>query len=79
MATNSAASAAFRRNVRAILDAKSLTITDMAQTLEMSRAALSRVLHGHQSLTLVRAERIATYLDVPLSDLVAAKNFAKAS
>ena len=77
--TNSAASVAFRANVRAALEAKALSITSMAVSLQMSRAALSRVLCGHQSLTLIRAERIAGYLDLPLSDLVAVEDFANTS
>ena len=61
---------AFRENVTATLTAKGITRTQLADTLGMSRPALSRVLHGHEGISLERAEKIANYLGVPLSELI---------
>ena len=42
------------------------TITGMAEKLGMSRPALSRVLHGHEDISLDRAERIAGFFGLEL-------------
>lgn len=60
----------FRRNVKTLLDEHQITLTQMAADIGMSRPGLSRVIHGHDGVTLDRAEKIADYLGVSLSDLI---------
>jgi plasmid maintenance system antidote protein VapI len=55
------------------MDTLGVTITGMAEDLKMSRPGLSRVLNGHEDLTLTRAEKIARFLDTDLADLLSQK------
>lgn len=72
MAANSRSAKAFRENVQRILLERQDTLTNMADVLGMSRPALSRVMHGHDGVTIDRAERIADYLRLPLAELLTA-------
>lgn len=73
MPANSKSAKAFRENVVARMEELGVTITDMAEQLGMSRPGLSRVLNGHEDLTLSRAERIAGFLRTTLPDLLVQK------
>ena len=68
MATKAADS--FRVNVRAILEARELTIQDLADGIGSGRPSVSRVLAGHEKVTIERAERIAGFLKIPLTELL---------
>lgn len=60
----------FSANVRRHLDLRGLTIQDLSDASGIARPNLSRILHGHENVTLERAERIASALDVTLAELV---------
>lgn len=70
MAASSRAAKCFRENVLSLLEDRGMTITHLAEETGMGRAGLSRVLHGHEAVTLDRAERIAKHLQVELTDLI---------
>jgi len=78
MPVNSEALLAFRENVRDILERREISIATMAEDLKMSRPGLSRVLHGHESLSIQRAEKIAKFLGVPLAKLIVRKKLSHA-
>lgn len=61
---------AFRENLRDLMEKRGITMTQLADDLGMSRPSLSRVLHGHDGISLERADRIANYLGVPLGRLL---------
>lgn len=61
---------AFRDNLVDELEKRNLSIAQVAFDLGMSRPSLSRVIHGHDGITIERAERIANYLEVPLVRLL---------
>ena len=69
----------FSGNVRRHLEIRSLSIQDLADSCGIARSNLSRILHGHENVTLERAERIATALDVTLAELVTAPRKAAVS
>ena len=69
----STAAETFRANVRLELDARGLTVTELASRLKISQPALSSVLCGRERVTLDRAERIARCLGIPLASLLADK------
>lgn len=73
MQLRSAAAERFRAKVRNIMDARGISIADMARAIGSARPGISRILAGKEGVTLDRAERIADYLEVELSELVAAK------
>lgn len=73
MATDSLSAIAFRENVRGILTARRLSIAEVANDTGLSRPGLSRILNGHEAVTIDRAERIAEYLAVPLIELLQQK------
>jgi len=68
----------FRENVRAVMEDRELTITELAVKVGTSRPGMSRILAGYDGVTIDRAERIARALKVPLSDLFL-ENLAHAS
>jgi len=70
MPATSTAAQRFRANVLALLDAREITITQMAGDLGMSRPGVSRILHGHEDVTFARAERIAEFFGVELIALL---------
>lgn len=69
----------FATNVRRHLEIRSLSIQDLATATGINRANMSRILHGHENVTLQRAERIAEALDVSLAELVTAPRPAAAA
>ena len=71
MPANSKAAQRFRANMKVLLAQHKATITDVAEKLGMSRPALSRVLHGHDDLTLARGEKIAAYFGLELHQITA--------
>lgn len=74
MPANSKSAKMFRHNVRQRMDELGITITELADGLKMSRPGLSRVLNGHEDLTLTRAEKIARFLNNELPDLLTKNN-----
>ena len=60
----------FSRNVRAILAARGLTVTEAAKRAGLARPGYSKILAGKEGVTLDRAERIARSLRVPLPRLL---------
>jgi transcriptional regulator with XRE-family HTH domain len=71
----------FCNNVMALLNKRGWTIQELADKCELDRSNLSKVLRAKEGCTLVRAEKIADALGVPLSLLVdkSAKFLAKVS
>lgn len=69
----------FASNVRRHLDLRSMSIQDLADVCGIHRANLSRILHGHENVTLERAERIAEALEVTLAELVTAPRAVSAA
>lgn len=61
---------AFRENLADEIERREIVLQQMADDLGMSRPGLSRVLHGHDGITIERAERIADYLKIPLTRLL---------
>jgi len=76
MPAKSKAAKLFRDAVINVLKSRDITISKMAEDLSMSRSSLSRVLNGHESVTIERAEKIANYLDIQLPELIAGEIFA---
>lgn len=69
----------FSDNVRAALDAESLTITQLAERIGMPREAVSKILNGRVDPTTATLNRIAEGLNVPLWELLKpSKNTDKA-
>lgn len=66
------AAEAFRENVRSLLTAKDLSISALARAAGIQQASMSKILAGHESVTLQRAERIAEALGVQLAELLSA-------
>lgn len=60
----------FRTNVRHAMDAKGVTITELATRIGTARPTMSRVLSGAEAVTLQRADRIATALGEKLEELL---------
>lgn len=55
-------------------------VTALAQHLQIHRVTMSKIVHGHEDVTMSQAEEIAAYYGVKLSDmLVAPKIFQKTS
>ena len=69
----------FSANVRRHLENRGLSIQDLSDQCGIARSNLSRILHGHENVTLERAERIAMALDVSLAELVTVPRPAAAS
>jgi transcriptional regulator with XRE-family HTH domain len=71
----------FCNNVMSVLSKKGWTIQDLADKCGLDRSNLSKVLRAKEGCTLLRAEKIADALGVPLSTLVdkSAKFFSKVS
>ena len=69
----------FSDNVRAALDAESLTITQLAERIGMHRQEVSKILNGRVDPTTATLNRIAEGLNVPLWELLKpSKNADKA-
>lgn len=60
----------FNRRVVEKLQAKGLTIKDLADKIGMHRQALSKILNGHVDTTMGNAERIAEGLELSLYELI---------
>jgi transcriptional regulator with XRE-family HTH domain len=69
----------FSTNVRRHLELQGLSIQELSDACGIARSNLSRILHGHENVTLERAERIAEALEVTLAELVTAPRKAAAS
>ena len=69
----------FSNNVRRHLEIRGLSIQELSDSSGIARSTLSRILHGHENVTLERAERIATALEVSLAELVTAPRTVAAS
>lgn len=55
-------------------------VTALAQQLGIHRVTMSKIVHGHEDITMSQAEAIAAYYGVSLSDmLLAPKKFQKTS
>ena len=72
------ASEVFRKNLKSIIDAQEMTITELAEKVVTSRPSISFILSGDEGVTLDRAERIAKAVGYNLSDLLS-KDFKKKS
>lgn len=59
-----------RENVRKILVDRGMNIQDLAERSHITRAHLSKFLHGHRSISIEHADRVAEALEVPLSKLI---------
>lgn len=70
MPADSTSAERFRENVARLLESRGITITRMAHSLGMSRPGISRILHGHEDVTFSRAERIASFFELDLADLL---------
>lgn len=69
----------FRTNVRKIMDANGVTMTELAARVGTSRPGVSRILSGEDNVTLPRADRIAKALGCKLTDLLTeSENFVHA-
>ena len=60
----------FRKNVREVLEAQDITITELAERVGTSRPAISFILSGVDGVGLDRADRIAKALGFALSELL---------
>ena len=60
----------FRKNVRMVLDAHEMTITDLADKVGTSRPSISFILSGSEGVSINRAERISKALGFKLSDML---------
>lgn len=60
----------FRTNVRNAMDAKSISITELARRIGTARPTMSRVLSGSEAVTLERADRIAHAVGERLESLL---------
>lgn len=60
----------FRINVTAALNEKGWSITELAEAIGSSRPGVSRIIHGHDGVTIERADRIAKALGKQLSHLL---------
>ena len=63
----------FRTNVRLAMDAKGVSITELARRIGTDRANMSRILSGSEAVTIQRADRIANALDEKLEELLVEK------
>ena len=70
------ASDVFRKNLRSIIDAQEMTITEVAEKVGTSRPSISFILSGDEGVSLDRAERIAKAVGYNLSELLS-KDFKK--
>lgn len=70
MSANSNAAERFREHVWQLIAERQITITKLADDLNMGRPSLSRVLHGHEDVTFDRAEKIAHYFSRELCDFL---------
>ena len=61
----------FTDNVARIMTDQGITVTGLASSSGIGRPGLSRILNGHEGITLERAEKIAEALGVELSELIA--------
>lgn len=64
------ASENFRRNLRTAIDAKDLSLTQVAETAGMQRPYVSRVLNGHTNPLMDQAERLSKAVGFPLDFLI---------
>lgn len=60
----------FSDNVREFIQLHGWSIKEAAEICGMKREALSRILNGHENVTLDRAGKIASALGAKLGDLV---------
>ena len=67
---NSPAMKTFSENVRTALTDYGWSIQDLADQCGIARPNLSRIIGGKEGVTLDRAERIASALDLELSDML---------
>lgn len=66
-----------RNRVRRIIEARNLTIKDVAVSSGVTREYLSRMLAGRQDCSLINAEKLAKALGISMSELFAAEEFDK--
>ena len=67
----------FRNRVKRLLEAKEMTIQDLADAAGTNRPYLSRVLSGKSDPTIPYAESIAAALDAKLADLISSEKKSK--
>lgn len=60
----------FRRNLALVIEDRGMTIQCLADLARTHRPNMSRILSGHEHVSLERAGRIAKGLDIPLCDLL---------
>jgi len=70
MSDNEGIAGVVAANIRRHLDRRGLTITQLAELAGISRVGLSRVLGGHEGVTIERLSRIADVLEVPVWTLL---------
>jgi transcriptional regulator with XRE-family HTH domain len=64
------AAAAFRENVQFAMEKKDLSVSELSRLSGIPRESISRILHGRENATIVRAEKIAHGLGKQLSELL---------
>lgn len=68
MATTAAE--AFRENVVEMAREQGMSMSTLAELSGTSQANMSRIVNGHEKVTIQRAERISQALGVPLSEIL---------
>jgi transcriptional regulator with XRE-family HTH domain len=63
----------FRDNIRCVLEARDMTMSELAERCGIDRSNLSKILHGKERVTLDRAGVIADALGIGLHELISPK------
>lgn len=63
-------SSRFRRKLRCLLEVNKLTISQAAREIGTSRPSLSRIINGHEHVSLERAERISNYFGMTITEFL---------
>lgn len=71
--------AILRTRIKKLLQARNLTIKEVAESSGIKRESLSRMLSGHFDCTLTNAERLAKTLGLTLSELISPEEIEKKS
>jgi len=61
---------AFRENIKTLLRERDMSISALGRAAGVPQSSMSKILSGHESVTLQRADRIAIALGVRLGALL---------